>query len=54
LTIFEETGKKVSIEEVATGLGTTKKILSAIINGKQAVTPVMAIKLATGFSKYYC
>jgi len=52
--ICEETGKKVSIEEVATGLGTTKKILSAIINGKQAVTPVMAIKLATGFSKYYC
>lgn len=48
--ITEETGKKLSIEEVAIGLGTTRKTLSAIINGKQAVTPEMAIKLATGFN----
>jgi antitoxin HigA-1 len=48
--IFEETGKKLTVEEVATGLGTTRKTLSAIINGKQAVTPEMAVKLATGFS----
>ncbi len=48
--IIGETGKKLSVEEVATGLGTTRKTLSAIINGKQAVTPEMAIKLATGFS----
>lgn len=48
--IAEETGKKLSIEEVAIGLGTTRKTLSAIINGKQAVTPEMAIKLATGFN----
>jgi len=48
--ITEETGKKLSIEEVAISLGTTRKTLSAIINGKQAVTPEMAIKLATGFS----
>lgn len=47
--ITEETGKKLSIEEVAKGLGTTRKTLSAIINGKQSVTPEMAIKLATGF-----
>ena len=47
--ISEETGKKLSIEEVANGLGTTRKTLSAIINGKQSVTPEMAIKLATGF-----
>lgn len=47
--IFEETGKKLSIEEVANGLGTTRKTLSAIINGKQSVTPEMAIKLATSF-----
>lgn len=47
--IWEETGKKLSIEEVANGLGTTRKTLSAIINGKQSVTPEMAIKLATGF-----
>jgi len=48
--ITEETGKKLSIEEVAISLGTTRKTLSAIINGKQAVTPEMAIELATGFS----
>ena len=47
--ITEETGEKLTIEEVAAGLGTTRKTLSAIINGKQAVTPEMAIKLATGF-----
>lgn len=47
--ISEETGKKLSIEEVANGLRTTRKTLSAIINGKQSVTPEMAIKLATGF-----
>lgn len=48
--IMEETGNKLSVEEVAKGLGTTRKTLSAIINGKQSVTPEMAIKLATGFS----
>lgn len=47
--ICEKTGKKLSIEEVAIGLDTTRKTLSAIINGKQSVTPEMAIKLATGF-----
>ncbi|WP_218916238.1 helix-turn-helix transcriptional regulator [Pseudopedobacter saltans] len=36
--IIEETGHKLSIEEVAKGLGTTRKTLSAIINGKQSVT----------------
>lgn len=45
----EETGQKLTIEEVAQGLMTTRKTLSAIINGKQAVTPEMAIKLATAF-----
>ena len=29
--IFEETGKKLTVAEVATGLGTTRKTLSAII-----------------------
>ena len=48
--IIEETGTKLSVEEVAKGLGTTRKTLSAIINGKQSVTPEMAIKLATGFA----
>ncbi|MCY1529385.1 Antitoxin HigA [compost metagenome] len=48
--IAEETGKRLTIEEVANSLGTTRKTLSAIINGKQSVTPEMAIRLSTAFS----
>jgi addiction module HigA family antidote len=48
--IREETGKKLTIEEVAAGLSTTRKTLSAIINGKQSVTPEMAIKLSAAFT----
>jgi addiction module HigA family antidote len=46
----EETGKKLTIEEVAKGLKTTRKTLSAIINGKQGVTPEMALKLGKAFN----
>ena len=46
----EETGKSLTIEEVAKGLMTTRKTLSAIINGKQAITPEMALKLAKAFN----
>lgn len=42
--------KRLTVEEVAQGLGTTRKALSAIINGKQSVTPEMALKLAAAFS----
>jgi len=42
--IREETGEKLTIEEVAHGLATTRKTLSAIINGKQSVTPVMTAR----------
>ena len=45
----EESGKELTVKEVAEGLTTTRKTLSAIINGKQRVTPEMAIKLATSF-----
>lgn len=45
----EETGKSLTIEEVASGLATTRKTLSAIINGKQSVSPEMAVKLAAAF-----
>ncbi len=48
--IFKETGEKLTVSEVATGLGTTRKALSAIINGKQSVTPEMAIRLGTAFT----
>jgi len=48
--IFEETGRKLTVSEVAQGLGTTRKTLSAIINGKQSITPEMAIRLAAAFT----
>lgn len=48
--IFEETGKKLTVAEVAAGLGTTRKTLSAIINGRQSVTPEMAIRLGAAFA----
>ena len=48
--IREETGKKLTVEEVAAGLGTSRKTLSAIINAKQSVTPEMAIKLSAAFT----
>ena len=44
-----ETGQTLTIEFVAKGLGTTLKTLSAIINGKQSITPEMALKLAASF-----
>jgi addiction module HigA family antidote len=46
----EETGKSLTIEEVAKGLITTRKTLSAIINGKQGNTPEMSLKLAKAFN----
>lgn len=45
----EETGRYITIGEVADGLHTTRKTLSAIINGKQSVSPEMALKLAAAF-----
>lgn len=48
--IFEETGKKLTVTEVAEGLGTTRKTLSAIINEKQGVTPEMALRLEAAFA----
>ncbi len=48
--IREETGEKLTIETVANGLGTTRKTISAIINGKQGVSPEMALKLGKAFN----
>jgi len=45
----EETGQPFTIAEVAKGLQTTRKTLSAIINCRQGVTPEMALKLAASF-----
>lgn len=46
----EETGQKLTILQVASGLGTTRKTLSAIINGKQSVSPEMALRLSKAFN----
>jgi len=48
--IKEETGNKLTVEQVATGLGTTRKTLSAIINCKQGVSPEMALRLSKAFN----
>ena len=46
----EETGQSLTVEEIASGLGTTRKTLSAIINCKQGISPEMAIRLAASFT----
>lgn len=46
----EESGQAFTITEVAKGLQTTRKTLSAIINGKQGISPEMALKLAAAFT----
>lgn len=48
--IKEETSQKLTVEQVATGLGTTRKTLSAIINGKQSISPDMALRLSAAFN----
>jgi addiction module HigA family antidote len=48
--IRQETGERLTIGEVADGLGVTRKTLSAIINGKQSITPEMSLRLATAFA----
>ena len=45
-----ETGTKLTVGQAAAGLGTTRKTLSAIINGKQSVTPEMALRLSKAFN----
>jgi len=47
--IRAETGQELTITEVAKGLQTTRKTLSAIINGKQGISSEMALKLSAGF-----
>jgi addiction module HigA family antidote len=48
--IAEETGKKLTVQQVAFGLGTTRKTSSAIINGKQSVSSEMALRLGKAFN----
>ena len=47
--IREETGQKLSIGEVAEGLRISRKTLDAILNGRQSITPTMALRLERAF-----
>lgn len=47
--IREETGKKLTIAEVAEGLGTSRKTLLALINKNQSISPEIALKLGAAF-----
>lgn len=49
VALSKETGKTVTMEEVAAGLGVSRKTLSVLVNAKQSITPEMAIKLETAF-----
>lgn len=46
----EESGENLTMEVVAAGLHTTRKTISSIINGKQGISPEMAVKLAASFT----
>jgi addiction module HigA family antidote len=48
--IASETGQRLTVDEIATGLGISRKTLSALINSKQSISPEMAIRLATAFN----
>ena len=48
--IREETGERLTIEEIAVGLQISRKTLSAIINEKQGISPKMALKLGKAFN----
>ena len=45
-----ETNEKLTIGQLAAGLGVTRKTLSAIINGKQGISSEMALRLAKAFN----
>src|SRR4030067_84158 len=40
----------VTVTQAAAALGVTRKHVSAIVNGRAAVTPDMALRLATAFA----
>ena len=47
--VRHETGEKLPVGEVAEGLGVSRKTLDAILNGRQSVTPAMALRLEKAF-----
>jgi addiction module HigA family antidote len=46
---LREEGQHLTIEEVAKGLGTSRKNLSLIIHKRQGISPEMALRLAAAF-----
>lgn len=47
--IKEETGKNLTIGQLAEGLGISRKTVSAILNERQGISPEMAIRLSVAF-----
>ena len=47
--LHEKNGRKFTIEEDAQHLGITPEILSILINGKQKLTPELAVRLEVVF-----
>lgn len=47
--IKEETGKTLTVGQVADGLGTSRKTVSAILNERQGISSEMAIRLSEAF-----
>lgn len=45
----EANGQKLTIAEVAEGLGTSRKTLSSLLNGHQSISPEMAVRLGVAF-----
>ena len=48
-SIKEETGRVLTIRQIAIGLGTTPKTLSNILNEHQGISSEMAIRLSRAF-----
>ena len=49
LVMEEESHAQFTLEDVALALGVTRKTLSALLNGRQSVSPVMALRLSIVF-----
>ena len=41
----------LTVTEAATGLGVTRKTLSALLNGRAGISPAMAIRLSRAFGR---
>lgn len=45
----EETGHQFTLQEIAQGMGISRKTLSNILNGHQGISPKMSVRLSEAF-----